>query len=329
MVAMQSQKLLSIVLPCYNEHELIEATHRRLSAALEPIDVDVEIIYVDDGSSDGTSDLLRGIQSEDDRVRVVFLARNFGHQMASTAGLDVAEGDAVVLIDADLQDPPEVIGEMVRLWRAGFDVVYGQRVKRSGETLFKLVTAKLYYRLINWLSETDIPVDTGDFRLMDRRVVDALKQMHEHDRFLRGMVSWLGFKQTALPYNREERSAGASKYSLEKMIRFASDGIFSFSLKPLRLATILGFLAVLLSICGLAAGLVLTWSIAAGAPAWTWIASSVLFLGGVQLICTGILGEYVGRIYRENKRRPLYLVHEHLPPVQQPARVAGQLHNAA
>jgi len=271
-----------------------------------------EIIYVDDGSTDGTASVLRELQAEDSRVRVVRLSRNFGHQVAITAGLEHASGDAVVIIDADLQDPPEVIGEFVARWREGHDVVYGVRIDREGETAFKRWTAKAFYRFINRLSDTRIPLDTGDFRLMDRAAVDALLSMPERDRFVRGMVSWLGFSQTAVPYARAARYAGSTKYPLFKMLRLATDGILSFSITPLRLATWTGFAASGLAIMGILYALYAHFFASGLVKGWTSSLIAVLFIGGVQLICLGIIGEYVGRIYGESKRRPLYFVRERL-----------------
>jgi dolichol-phosphate mannosyltransferase len=256
-------------------------------------------------------------------VQVLLLARNFGHQMAVTAGIEAATGEAVVLIDADLQDPPEVIPRMVELWRAGADVVYGHRTEREGETPFKLLTARLFYRLMDRLSDTRIPLDTGDFRLMDRKVVEALKQMPEQDRFLRGMVSWVGYRQIALPYKRERRLAGQSKYPLGKMLRFALDGILSFSMKPLRLATVAGAAALLFALLALGYTLLSPLWDPQSPVAWTAIFSGMALLSGLQLISLGILGEYVGRIYRQSKQRPLYLVRDHLGGELLPARRAA------
>jgi glycosyltransferase involved in cell wall biosynthesis len=247
----ERRMLLSVVVPCLNEAEVLLETHRFLTTALEQAQVDFEIVYVDDGSTDSTFALLRELQAQDARVRVVRFARNFGHQIAITAGLEHASGDAVVIIDADLQDPPEVLLEFLAKWLDGYDVVYGVRTERDGETAFKLWTAQFFYRFISRLSETRIPLDTGDFRLMDRRVVDALLSMPERDRFVRGMVSWLGFSQAAVPYRRAPRAAGSTKFSLFKMVRFALDGIFSFSILPLRLATWTGFAASALAIFGI------------------------------------------------------------------------------
>jgi dolichol-phosphate mannosyltransferase len=308
-------KLLSVVVPCYNEEPVIAETHRQLSAFLQGLAVRdglrVEIVYVDDGSRDATPALLREIQAGDDTVRVVGFSRNFGHQVAVTAGIEHARGDAVVLIDADLQDPPEVIGEMVARWREGYHVAYGVRVDRPGETAFKRATAKGFYRLLNRLSDVPIPLDTGDFRLMDRAVVRTLMAMPERDRFVRGMVSWVGFRQVAVPYRRAPRLAGESKYPLIKMLRFATDGIASFSTAPLRLATWLGFGVSALALVGIVYALAMRLFTSDWVTGWTLLFITVAFLGGVQLISLGLVGEYVGRIYGESKRRPLYVVQEH------------------
>jgi dolichol-phosphate mannosyltransferase len=303
--------LLSVVVPCFNEELVLQETHRRLGAVLAGLDdLDYEVIYVDDGSRDRTPLLLQQLQGGDRRVRVVRFSRNFGHQIAVTAGVEHAAGDAVVLIDADLQDPPEVIGAMVARWREGYDVAYGVRTDRPGESAFKLATARGFYRLINRMSDTAIPLDTGDFRLMDRKVVDALQAMPERDRFVRGMVSWVGFRQIAVPYRRDPRLAGESKYPLLKMVRFALDGITSFSVQPLRVATWLGFAVSALALLGIVYALGLRLFTSHWVTGWTAMMIAVLFLGGVQLLSLGIIGEYVGRIYGEAKRRPLYLVAE-------------------
>jgi glycosyltransferase involved in cell wall biosynthesis len=308
-----TQQLLSVVIPCYNEEEVIGETLKRLGQFRATVtDMDVEFIFVDDGSKDRTRELLTAAQQANPEIRVVGFARNFGHQTAVTAGIDAASGDAVVLIDADLQDPPEVISEMIALWRNGYHVVYGTRVDRPGESAFKLVTARAFYRVLNRLSDVPIPLDTGDFRLMDRKVVDVLKGMPERDRFIRGMVSWVGFKQVALPYRRAERFAGESKYPLRKMVRFATDGIMSFSTKPLRLAVTLGLLSSFFALLGIINTLVVRLTTDHWVPGWAEIMVAILFLGGVQLLCIGILGEYVGRTYNEIKRRPLYVVQDRL-----------------
>ncbi|WP_348945911.1 glycosyltransferase family 2 protein [Chitinibacter sp. FCG-7] len=308
-----TQQRLSVVIPCYNEEEVIGETLKRLGEFRATVtDLDVEFIFVDDGSKDRTRELLTAAQQANPEIRVVGFARNFGHQTAVTAGIDAASGDAVVLIDADLQDPPAVISEMIALWRTGYHVVYGTRVDRPGESAFKLVTARAFYRVLNRLSDVPIPLDTGDFRLMDRKVVDVLKGMPERDRFIRGMVSWVGFRQIALPYRRAERFAGESKYPLRKMVRFATDGIMSFSTKPLRLAVTLGLLSSFFALIGIINTLVVRLTTDHWVPGWAEIMVAILFLGGVQLLCIGILGEYVGRTYNEIKRRPLYVVQDRL-----------------
>ena len=303
---------LSVVVPCYNEEAVIRQTHARLIRVLEEAGLPFELIYVNDGSRDRTLAILHDLHAGDDRVRVVSFSRNFGHQLAVTAGIDNATGDAVVLIDSDLQDPPEVIPAMVDLWREGYEVVYGVRESRSGESPFKLFTARVFYRLINKISDVPIPLDAGDFRLMDRRVVEVLKKMPERDRFVRGMVSWVGFRQCPLPYARAERAAGESKYPLRKMLRFAMDGVVSFSIVPLRISTFLGFLTAALAVLGILYAVGLRLSAGNWPPGWTLLLISTLLLGGLALGCLGIIGEYVGRIYRELKRRPLYIVDEKL-----------------
>jgi dolichol-phosphate mannosyltransferase len=315
--------MISVVVPCFNEQEVLRDTNRRLVGALQNLSLQFEVIYVDDGSADATPEILRELQTGDPRIKVVRFSRNFGHQMAITAGIEHAAGDAVAVIDADLQDPPEVILEFVEKWMDGYDVVYGVRTEREGETAFKLWTAKYFYRFIGRLSDTEIPLDTGDFRLMDRRVVDALLAMPERDRFVRGMVSWIGFSQLAVPYRRAARHAGTTKFSLIKMIRFAMDGIVSFSILPLRLATWIGFAASAIAILGiLVAILERIFGVEGLVKGWASLVIAVLFLGGVQLICMGIIGEYVGRIYGESKRRPLYVVRERMGFQAQTPRIS-------
>jgi dolichol-phosphate mannosyltransferase len=310
---MSSRDLLSVVVPCYNEAVVLAETHRRLSAVLSGIQgIEYEIVYVDDGSSDRTMAILEELEASDDHVRVLQFSRNFGHQIAITAGAEHAAGDAIVLIDADLQDPPEVIPEMVARWREGYHVVYGQRTDREGESAFKVWTAKAFYRFINRVSETSIPLDVGDFRLMDRTVADVLTSMPERYRYVRGMVSWVGFRQVALPYRRAARVAGVSKYPLLKMLRFALDGVTSFSTAPLRGATYLGFAASGLALCGIVYALAVRLFTDRWVTGWAAIFVAVLFLGGVQLISLGVIGEYIGRLYGEAKRRPLYLLQNRL-----------------
>ena len=310
---MESKKILSVVVPCFNEEEVISETFKRLNSFSQELSgLNVEIIFIDDGSKDKTRELLKKHAAEDDRIKVICFARNFGHQIAVTAGIDAAIGDAVVLIDADLQDPPEVIHQMIEKWKDGYDVVYGTRTERPGESAFKLATARGFYRLLNKLSDVPIPLDTGDFRLMSRAVVDTLRAMPERDRFVRGMVSWVGFKQTSLPYKRAERFAGQSKYPLRKMIRFATDGILSFSTKPLQMSVGVGMISALIALMGIAYALFLRVFTSTWVEGWTALMIAVLFIGGVQLICIGILGEYIGRIYNEIKNRPLYVVNEYV-----------------
>lgn len=311
---MSARPVLSVVVPCYNEQDVIQTTHARLMEVLPNIEPSFELIYVNDGSKDQTLPLLRLIERTDSRIRILTFSRNFGHQAAVTAGVQHALGDAVVLIDADLQDPPEVIAEMVEKWREGFQVVYGVRRSREGETPFKLATARAFYRMLNKLSEVAIPLDTGDFRLMDRCVVEQLNAMPERDRFIRGMVSWIGFRQTKVEYDRAKRFAGESKYPLRKMLKFATDGILSFSDKPLRLAANLGFVVSAFAALLIFYALYKRLFTSDWVSGWTFLFIMTVFLGGVQLICLGIIGEYVGRIYGETKRRPLYILDETYNP---------------
>jgi dolichol-phosphate mannosyltransferase len=306
-------RLLSVVVPCFNEEAVIVETNERLNEVLSGIrSLEFEIVYVDDGSGDGTLRLLKMLQRKNSRLRVVSLSRNFGHQVAVTAGLQYSGGDAVAVIDADLQDPPEVILEMIERWRLGADVAYGARLEREGESFFKKVTAKAFYRLINYLSDVPIPLDTGDFRLMDRRVVDAFLDMPERDRFVRGMVAWAGYRQEPVYYQRMPRFAGETKYPLRKMLRLASDGILSFSSAPLRLSIHFGLACSFLSVVGIVYAVVLRLFTDHWVPGWTLLLIGVLFFGGVQMMFLGMMGEYVGRIYSEIKRRPLFLVNERL-----------------
>lgn len=315
--------LVSVVIPCFNEEEVIHATYRRLVEVLGSLlDVEFEFIFVDDGSRDRTPAILRNVQAADPRVRAVLFSRNFGHQIAVTAGIEHAAGDAVVLIDADLQDPPEVIGEMVVRWRAGVDVAYGTRASRDGESGLKLWTAKSFYRFINRISETEIPLDTGDFRLMDRKVVEAFLNMPERDRFVRGMVAWLGFRQEAIQYRRAARFAGETKYPWRKMIHFAMDGILSFSQAPLRLAIWAGFVTAGVAAMGVVYALLVRLFTNHWVPGWALLFIGCLTLGSVQLVCVGAVGEYVGRIYGEVKKRPLYVVRERLGFVESRAALS-------
>jgi glycosyltransferase involved in cell wall biosynthesis len=312
-IEVSKTRLLSIVVPCFNEEEVIGETVSRLQAfCSEVIDLDVELIFVDDGSQDRTRELLRNYAAVDTRIRLILFARNFGHQIAVTAGMDAARGDAVVLMDADLQDSPEIVHDMISKWREGYDVVYGTRTERPGESVFKRATARVFYRFLNQLSDVPIPVDTGDFRLMSRHVVETLRAMPEQDRFVRGMVSWVGLKQTALPYKRAERFAGESKYPLRKMLHFATDGILSFSTKPLQISIGVGTFSAALALAGIIYALVMRLFTNIWVEGWTALMIAILFIGGVQLISVGILGAYVGRIYSEVKGRPLYVVEEYV-----------------
>jgi len=297
---------ISVIVPCFNEQEGIFECHRRLSGVLSGLDTWHEIVYVNDGSRDNTLGLLQNIYASDPNVTVVELSRNFGHQTAVTAGLEVASGQVVVIIDADLQDPPELIAEMIRVWEQGYDIVYGVRESREGESGFKLWTAKAFYRIINQLSDVAIPLDTGDFRLLDRKAVEAMKSMPERHRLLRGMCSWIGFRQYGLKYARAARFAGTTKYPLRKMLNLALDGIASFSTVPLRLLSLVGIASAALSLLGVCYALVLRLFTHIWVPGWTLLFIGMLMIGGLQMISLGIVGEYVGRIYTEAKQRPLY-----------------------
>lgn len=300
----------SIIAPIFNEADNIPELYRRIGEVMDSSGKPWEIVMVDDGSTDGSTELIRELAEKDERVRPVIFARNFGHQIAVTAGLDFSRGEAVVIIDADLQDPPEVILDMIEKWTQGFEVVYAVRSEREGESWFKEFTASLFYRLIYRITDVDIPLDTGDFRLLDRKVVDVMGQMRERHRFLRGMSVWVGFKQTGVEYKRAARFAGETKYPLKKMVKFATDAITSFSYFPLQLAMYLGFVSAGISILVIP---IVIFMRLAGSQAFFGQASTliaVLFLGGVQLISLGILGEYVGRLYDEAKGRPLYITSE-------------------
>jgi polyisoprenyl-phosphate glycosyltransferase len=301
--------LLSVVAPVYNEELLVDEFHRRVAGALQ--DIPFELVLVDDGSSDGTPLHLQRLAEADPRVRVVTLSRNFGHQTALTAGLDHARGDAVVMLDADLQDPPELIATMLDHWRAGCDVVYAVREERAGESRFKLTTARWFYALFDKLAQVDLHQNSGDFRLLDRRALDALLSMRERDRFLRGMTVWVGYTQAAVSYERDARFAGETKYTLARMLRFSADAILSFSERPLQMATLLGFIISTLAFIAIPVVVVLR-LLGHYLPGFGLLTIVVLLLGGIQLIALGIIGEYVGRIYNEVKGRPLYLVRSRL-----------------
>ncbi len=303
---------LSIILPVFNEEETLPELDRRLQGLLGEIGESWEVVFVNDGSRDKSLPMLKEMCAREPRYRLLSFARNFGHQAAITAGVDRAEGEAVVIMDADLQDPPEIVRDMIAKWREGFDVVYGVRKKREGETWFKLLTASIFYRLLRSMIRIEIPLDAGDFRLMSRPVVHALRALRETHRFVRGMVAWVGFRQTAVYYERPARFAGETKYPLRKMLRFAIDGITSFSTVPLRIATWLGVGAGGVGIA--AAGWAVWTRLYNGetVPGWTTIMIAVSLGSSAQLLMTGILGEYIGRIYEEVKRRPLYVVAEEI-----------------
>lgn len=309
---LREKNLLSIVVPVFNEEESITETVRRLLALRDKLsqETDVELVFVDDGSKDRSLPLLRVIAEQTESVKVISFSRNFGHQIAITAGIDLAAGDYVAVIDADLQDPPELIADMYRLALTDFDVVYGKRRSRAGETVFKKVTAVAFYRLLNYMCEIDIPSDTGDFRLMSRKVVDAFKQLRERHRFVRGMVPWLGYRVVPLEYDRAERFAGETKYPLSKMLAFATNAILSFSSKPLTMAIRLGFMTIFAGIAGGAYMLYLKLFTNVPIPGITAVLLSIVVFSGMQILLIGVVGEYIARIFEEVKGRPLYLVAE-------------------
>ena len=306
-------KLISIIVPCYNEQEVFAETYKRLTQTFEQVDKSkyhYELIFVNDGSKDNTLEQIHQVTLQDNRVKGINFSRNFGHQIAITAGLDNCKGDAAVVIDADLQDPPSVILEMIKKWEEGYDVIFGKRRERAGESAFKLITAKWFYRFINKLSDVDMPLDTGDFRLMDRNALNQFLSMRETYRFVRGMVAWIGFKQTFVEYDRESRFAGTTKYPLKKMLRLASDAILSFSNTPLKVATFVGFITSIFAFFGIIYSLYMRLFTDNFVEGWTLLMISVLLIGGIILLVLGIIGEYVGRIYGEIKQRPLYIIQD-------------------
>lgn len=306
-----SSPVYSIIAPIFNEAGNIPDLYTRVRDVLDSTGETWELLLVDDGSTDNSADLMREYAGQDERLRPVIFARNFGHQIAVTAGLDYCRGDAVVIIDADLQDPPEVILDLIAKWKEGYEVVYAVREERVGESWFKLVTASLFYRMISSITDVNIPMDAGDFRLLDRKVVDVLNQMREKHRFLRGMSSWVGYRQTGVPYRRVARQVGETKYPFRKMFRLAINAVTSFSYFPLQLATYIGFIAAGISILSIPIVIAIRlWGSETPLLGQTTTLIAVLFLGGVQLISLGILGEYIGRLYDEAKGRPLYIVRE-------------------
>jgi len=304
------QKLISVVVPMYFEEEVAQECYNRLKSVMLQNNINYEFVFVNDGSTDRTMEILSEIAANDYRTKIVNFARNFGHQVAVTAGIAAAKGDAIVIIDADLQDPPEVIPELIAKWEEGYEVVYAKRKQRKGETWFKLLTAKYFYKFLNYMSDIDIPKDTGDFRIIDRKVADVFNQMTERNRFIRGMMSWVGFRQTYVEYERDERFAGETKYPLKKMIKFASDGIIAFSTKPLRIVMTLGLLSVLISIIVLLYTITVKIIGSGTQTGWASIMVAITFFSGIQLLGLGIVGQYIARIYDESKNRPIYIVKE-------------------
>ncbi|MFQ7044371.1 MAG: glycosyltransferase family 2 protein [Christensenellales bacterium] len=302
------EKLLSLVVPAFNEEEAMEQSFERTYRAMSSIGYPFEIIYIDDGSRDRTWEIISRLAREHEEVKALRFSRNFGHQLAVTAGMDEAKGDAVIIMDADLQDPPEVIADMVKAWEQGADIAYGKRMHRKGETAAKKFTAWCYYRLLNFMSAYPIPLDTGDFRLLDKAVADEFKVLREHNRFLRGMSAWLGYNAVPVEYVREERCAGKTKYTLKKMLRLAADGIFGFSSRPL---TLIGWAGIAV-LCIALLGLIATIACAAvtGVPGWLWAVCALVLLDGVILCAMGVQGAYTQRIYDEVKGRPLYIIKE-------------------
>ena len=306
-----NRPIYSIVVPLYNEEEALTETYKRLKTVMDSLDQPYEVVMVNDGSRDGTALMAREICEKDPSFKLIHFSRNFGHQTAITAGMDHASGDAIVVIDADLQDPPEIIREMIAKWKQGFEVVYGKRVSRKGETFFKRFTARMFYRILNKMTDVRIPTDVGDFRLIDRKVRDALMTIPEHNRYVRGLISWLGFRQTAVEFVREARFAGETKYPLRKMIKLAVDGITSFSYKPLKFSVGIGiFISVFSLLFALAVVILRINNIVEMEPGWASLMVVFLFFSGVILIMLGIIGEYIARIFEEVKGRPLYIISE-------------------
>lgn len=300
---------LSVIVPVFNEEEVIDESYRRLTEIAKNIKESYEIIFVNDGSSDSTEFKIKNICDGDYHIKLINFSRNFGHQSAITAGMKCSKGKAIIVIDADLQDPPEVMVEMVKKWREGYKVVYGKRISREGETLFKKVTAKVFYRFLNYFSDIKIPTDTGDFRLIDRKVCNVMNGLPEHNRYVRGLVAWVGFSQTGVEFVREKRLAGETKYPLKKMIKFSLDAITSFSSKPLKLAFPIGIIISLCSFLYLAYVLIQKITNQT-VPGWASIVAIVLFSNGITFILIGIIGEYIARIYDEVKARPMYVIDE-------------------
>ena len=300
---------ISVIIPVFNEEEVIEECYKRVVGVVKKYKY--ELCFVNDGSKDSTLEKLRKIASSDSGVKVVSFSRNFGHQAALSAGLKVVTGDAIIILDADMQDPPELIPKMIDLWKAGNDVVYGKRKTRQGETVFKLMTASMFYKVLNKLSDVDVPKDTGDFRLVDRKIVDTINLMPEHNKFYRGLWSWCGYKQTAIEYERQERFAGKTKYPLSKMLKLAKDGIIGFSKKPLQVMGVIGLFSIFISFVVLVYSIIsFIFKLNHLAAGWTSIMVAITFFAGVQLLALWIISEYIGRIYDESNRRPEYIIEE-------------------
>jgi len=304
----KNQQLLSIIIPFYNEQEVIEECQNRIASSVQAIDMDVEIIYINDGSKDNTLSILAKLMESDTRIKIIDLSRNFGKEIAMTAGIDAAKGDAVIVIDADLQDPPELMVDMVSTWREGYDVVYAKRVERKGESFMKKFTARLFYKLINKISDTEIPENVGDFRLMSRQAVDALNEVRERKRFMKGLFAWIGFPQKAIEYSRDPRFAGETSWNYGKLIKFAVEGISSFTQEPLRLATYAGFITAFGAFLFGSYFIAKTLIFGEVVQGFTTLITVILFFSGVQLLSIGILGEYIGHMFIESKQRPLYFI---------------------
>jgi dolichol-phosphate mannosyltransferase len=305
-----SDYLLSVIVPVFNEEAVLSDFLERIQAVLEKLECRYELIFINDGSRDRTLEIIKEAKRKKPHIKVLSLSRNFGHQSAITAGMDHAKGDAVIIIDADLQDPPELIPQLVKKWRQGYDIVDAQRKRRLGETIFKTWSAALFYRLLQKLSNVRIPVDVGDYRLLSRNVVTELNRLRESHRYVRGLVAWLGFSRTAVEYVRDKRYAGKTKYPLVKMLRFSIDGITAFSIVPLRIATYLGFTIAALSFLYIPYAFYVKFVARTTVTGWTTVIVAIFFLGGIQLFCMGILGEYIGIIHEESKKRPLYIIRE-------------------
>lgn len=303
-------KKISLVIPMYYEEEVAQECYKRvLQVLMELSDYAYEIIFINDGSKDRTQEILEGIAEKNKNVKIITFSRNFGHQCAVTAGIKYVTGDCIVILDADLQDPPELIPDMLKLWEQGNEVIYGKRKKRKGESRFKLLTAKMFYKTLDALSDVKIPMDTGDFRLVDRKIIDVINQMPEHNKFLRGLYSWVGYNQIPFEYERKERFAGKTKYPLKKMVKLALDGIVSFSAKPLKIVGYLGIVTIIISMILLIYSLIsYAFSLNSLTPGWTSIMVSITLFSGVQLLCMWIMSEYIARIYDETRNRPQYII---------------------